>query len=49
VLDVNRDLPDATFIDDTAMVLDEIAVPASTGTAARRGELAGIEAERRKD
>jgi dimethylargininase len=43
VLDVNRDLPDATFIEDTAIVLNEVAVLASMGTAARRGELAGVE------
>ncbi len=42
VLDVNRDLPDAVFVEDTAIVLDEVAVMTSMGTAARRGELAGI-------
>src|SRR5260370_38647292 len=47
-LDVNRDLPDATFIEDTAIVLDEVAVLASMGTGARRAELAGIEPELRK-
>jgi dimethylargininase len=45
ILDVNRDLPDATFIEDTAVVLDEVAVVASMGTPARRAELAGIERE----
>jgi dimethylargininase len=45
VLDVNRDLPDSTFIEDTAVVLDEVAVLASMGTAARRDEPARIEAE----
>lgn len=48
VLDVNRDLPDATFIEDTAIVLDEAAVLASMGTEARRGEPAGIEPELRQ-
>jgi dimethylargininase len=47
-LDVNRDLPDSTFVEDTAIVLDELAVLASMGTETRRGELAGIEAELRK-
>jgi len=47
-LDVNRDLPDATFLEDTAIVLDEVAVLASMGTEARRRELAGIEPELRK-
>src|SRR5205823_2229458 len=44
-LDVNRALPDSTFIEDTAVVLDEVAVLASMGTEARRGELPGIETE----
>src|SRR5438445_774128 len=47
-LDVNQDLPDSTFIEDTAIVLDEVAVLASMGAEARRGELPGIEAELRK-
>src|SRR5262249_37414962 len=46
-LDVNRGLPDSTFIEDTAVVLDEVAVLASMGTPERRGETAGIEAELR--
>jgi dimethylargininase len=47
-LDVNRPLPDSTFIEDTAIVLDEVAVLASMGAERRRGELAGIESELRK-
>jgi dimethylargininase len=47
-LDVNRHLPDGTFIEDTAIILDEVAVLASMGTEARRAELAGIEPELRK-
>ncbi len=47
-LDVNRDLPDSAFIEDTAVVLDEVAVLAPMGTAARRDEPAGIEPELRK-
>src|SRR5262245_47081345 len=47
-LDVNCDLPDSTFIEDTAIVLDELAVLASMGAEARRGEPAGIEPELRK-
>lgn len=47
-LDVNRDLPDSTFVEDTAIVLDELAVLSSMGAAARRGELPGIELELRK-
>jgi dimethylargininase len=42
-LDVHRDLPDCAFIEDTAIVLDEVAVLTSMGTLARRREPAGIE------
>jgi dimethylargininase len=42
-LDVNRDHPDSVFIEDTAIVLDEIAVLTPMGTASRRGEPEGIE------
>jgi dimethylargininase len=42
-LDIHRDLPDCCFIEDTAIVLDEVAILASMGTAARRQELARIE------
>jgi dimethylargininase len=42
VLDVNRDEPDGVFIEDTAVVLDEVAVLASMGTPARRAEAAGV-------
>src|SRR5690242_11625567 len=44
-LDINRSLPDSTFIEDTAIVLDEVIVLASMGTETRRGELPGVEAE----
>jgi dimethylargininase len=47
-LDVNRDFPDAAFIEDTAVVLDEVAVLASMGIDSRRNEPAGIEPELRK-
>jgi dimethylargininase len=47
-LDVNRDLPDSVFIEDTAVVLDEVAALASMGAASRRAEPAGIELELRK-
>ena len=42
-LDVNRELPDSVFIEDTAIVLDEVAVMMSMGAASRRPEPAGIE------
>ena len=44
-LDVNRQLPDCVFVEDTAIVLDEVAVMMSMGAESRRGEPAGIEAE----
>jgi dimethylargininase len=47
VLDVNRHLPDGVFIEDTAVVLDELAVLASMGASARQAEVAGIAAELR--
>lgn len=47
-LDVNRELPDCVFVEDAAIVLDEVAVLASMGTEARRAEPAGIEPELRK-
>ncbi len=48
VLTVNRDFPDSVFIEDTAVVLDEVAVLASMGAESRRGEPAGIEPELRR-
>ncbi len=44
-LDVNRDYPDSVFVEDTAVVVDEVAVLARPGAESRRGEVAGIEAE----
>jgi dimethylargininase len=43
MLDANRDHPDCVFVEDTAIVLDEIAVMMSMGAPSRRGEPAGIE------
>lgn len=43
VLEVNAHFPDGVFIEDTAVVLDEIAVLASMGTASRRAEPPGVE------
>jgi dimethylargininase len=43
VLDANSAHPDCVFIEDTAVVLDEIAVLTSMGNASRRAEPAGIE------
>jgi dimethylargininase len=47
-LDQNRDLPDSTFVEDAAIVLDEVAVLASMGTEARRRERAVIATELKK-
>ena len=43
VLDVNRTMPDCVFIEDTAVVLRELAVMMSPGAESRRAEPAGIE------
>ncbi|MEX0939670.1 MAG: arginine deiminase family protein [Pirellulales bacterium] len=43
VLEVNLPQPDCAFIEDTAVVLDEVAVLASMGDLARRGETGGVE------
>jgi len=48
VLDVNANLPDAVFVEDTAIVLDEVAVLASMGTESRRAEPSRVEPELRK-
>jgi dimethylargininase len=42
-LDVNAGLPDCTFIEDTAIVLDQVAVLCSPGVASRQTEPAAIE------
>lgn len=47
-LDANRDLPDSVFVEDTAIVLDEIAVMMSMGAESRRAEPAAIEAALRR-
>jgi dimethylargininase len=47
-LDVNRDSPDGCFVEDTAIVLDEVAVLTPMGTRARATEPAGIEPELRR-
>lgn len=43
VLDVNLEMPDCVFVEDTAIVLDELAVVMSPGAESRRREPAGIE------
>ncbi|MFQ5604198.1 MAG: dimethylarginine dimethylaminohydrolase family protein [bacterium] len=47
-LSANRAHPDACFIEDTAVVLDEIAVIASPGAVSRRGEVTAVEGELKK-
>ena len=41
-LDVNLNYPDSTFVEDVAIVLDEVAILNSMGSTSRRGEPAGI-------
>jgi len=47
-LDANCELPDSTFVEDTAIVLDEVAVLASLRAVSRRPELEQIESEVRR-
>jgi len=42
-LSVNRSFPDSTFVEDTAVVFDELAIMASMGVESRRREVPGIE------
>lgn len=42
-LEVNQEHPDGVFIEDTAIVLDEVAVLMSMGAESRRGEPVAIE------
>ncbi len=44
-LDVNSSLPDSCFVEDTAIVLDEIAIITSMGTTTRRSEPEGVKQE----
>lgn len=48
ILAHNPDCPDAVFVEDTAVVLDELAVLASPGAESRRKEVPAIAAELRK-
>lgn len=43
VLDVHRGSPDGAFVEDTAVVLDEVAILCPMGAKARRAEPAAIE------
>ena len=43
-LDANLAMPDCVFVEDTAIVLDEVAIMMSMGAASRRGEPPAIEA-----
>jgi dimethylargininase len=43
MLDDNRELPDSVFVEDTAIVLDEVAVIMSMGAESRRAEVPAIE------
>src|SRR5689334_22450052 len=43
LLDVNREHPDSVFVEDTALVLDEIAIMMSPGAPSRRDEPRALE------
>lgn len=42
ILEPNEDFPDSVFVEDTAVVLDEVAILCSMGTESRRGESKSI-------
>jgi dimethylargininase len=44
-IDGNRELPDCAFVEDCAVVLDEVAILTSMGAAERRPELSLVEQE----
>jgi dimethylargininase len=44
VVPAAHEMPDAVFVEDTAVVVDEVAVMTRPGAESRRGELAGVEA-----
>jgi len=44
-LSINLDYPDSCFVEDTAIVVDELAVITSPGAESRRGETAAIKSE----
>lgn len=48
LLDVNREHADAVFVEDTAVVLDEVAILTSMGAPSRRDEVRGVEVELRR-
>lgn len=41
-LSADADLPDAVFLEDTAIVLDDLAIIARPATVSRQGEIAGV-------
>jgi dimethylargininase len=47
-MSMNREYPDSTFVEDTAVVVDELAVMANMGAETRRGEAPGVESELKK-
>ncbi len=44
-LDFNLDLPDSVFVEDTAVVVDEVAVATTMGVDSRRGEIPAMRQE----
>lgn len=47
-MSINSEYPDSTFVEDTAVVVDEVAVMANMGAETRRGEVPGVESELKK-
>ena len=44
-MSMNREYPDSTFVEDTAVVVDELAIMTNMGAESRRGEVIGVESE----
>lgn len=44
-MSMNREYPDSTFVEDTAVVVDELGMMTNMGAESRRGEVIGIESE----
>jgi len=47
-MSMNLKYPDSTFVEDTAVVVDELAVMANMGAESRRREVNGVESELKK-
>jgi len=44
-MSMNLEYPDSTFVEDAAVVVDELAIMTNMGAESRRGEISGVESE----